>query len=559
MTKKTKATRQTPVAAVPRRNNSSDSENSDTEDRSHSRTSTSSVEEDVKVNGNGTHTTPATTTLRTFPSGSSTPVKETKTTATSSSDGKTGFIARVTSLPVVKDTYSTFTTYAEGNKYSKYALDTAGSAVTTANKYTEGYQNRILPLLQTPISKVDQLANKSLDIVENNFPIVTKPTAEIVTQVKKPIVYVEESSKNAYTQLQSTIDARVTVPVKTVTSNIASTAASTRDAVTTRATSAANTVVSTAAQTRDAVTARATSTANTVVLTATQARDTVVSTATSTRDNVTARATSTATAIATQVNTRATPLVDGLENVVNRYLPAETDGEKTAGQTNQASRVVDLGRSASLRVTRRVSARVAPITEPISRTVHEYRDAAEKNVYVVKSKDQLHTLNSRLTSLLESLRVHANELKENVEKVPAQASSSVQTRVTVLSSKVLAEIDSLSVYLKEHSPSLPESVQKRLEPLMSFVNDRYIVVRGEIVKTDVSAVQKARNILHLTTVETLPILQNAAHEVRETLVSYQVSVQEQLHKGLTKVHEVNSSVHVAAHRAMHSAHVIILG
>ncbi|KAG0060556.1 hypothetical protein BGZ92_006684, partial [Podila epicladia] len=181
------------------------------------------------------------------------------------------------------------------------------------------------------------------------------------------------------------------------------------------------------------------------------------------------------------------------------------------------------------------------------------------NVYVVKSKDQLHTLNGRLTSLVESLRVHAKELKENVEKVPAQASSSVQTRVTVLSSKVLAEIDSLSAYLKEHSPSLPESVQKRLEPLMSFVNDRYIVFRGEVVKTDISAVQKARNILHLTTVETLPILQNAAHEVRETLVSYQVSVQEQLHKGLTKVHEVNSSVHVAAHRAMHSAHVIILG
>ncbi|KAF8980699.1 hypothetical protein CPC16_005634 [Podila verticillata] len=576
MTKRTnKATRYTPAAAPPPpRNNSSDSENSDTEDRSHSRTSTSSVEEEVKANGNGTHPT----TAHTYSSGSSTPVKETKT---ASSDAKGGFLTRVTSLPVVKDSFSTLTSYAEGNKYSKYALDTAGSAVTTANKYTEGYQSRILPLLQTPISTVDKLANKSLDIVENTFPIVTKPTAEIVTQVKKPIVYVEESSKNAYTQLQSTIDARVTVPVKTVTSSIASTAASTRDAVTTRATqtrdavtaratSTANTIATTAAQTRETVTARATSTANTVVSTATQARDTVtaratstantiVSTATSTRDNVTARATSTATAIATQVNTRATPLVDGLENVVNRYLPAETDGEKTAGQTNQASRVVDLGRSASLRVTRRVGARVAPITAPITKTVYEYRDAAEKNVYVVKSKDQLHSLNGRLSSLLESLRVHAKELKENVEKVPAQASSSVHTRVNVLSSKVLAEIDSLSVYLKEHSPSLPQSVQTRLQPLLNFVNDRYVVVRGEIVKTDVGAVQKARNILHLTTVETLPILQNAAHDVRETLVSYQVSAQEQLHKGLTKVQEVNSAVHVAAYRAVHSVHVILVG
>ncbi|KAG0338295.1 hypothetical protein BG004_007282 [Podila humilis] len=553
-----KTARYTPAAAAPQ-NNSSDSEISDTEDRSHSRTSTSSVEEEVKVNGNGT--------AHTYPSGSSSPPKETKSATTSSPKAAGGFIARVTSIPLVQDSVSTFTSYAEANKYSKYALDTAGSAVSTASKYTEGYQSRLQPLIQTPLNKVDQLANKSLDIVENNFPIVTKPTAEIVATVKKPIVYVEESSKNAYTQIQSTIDARVTTPVKTVTSSIASTAASTRDAVTTRATSTVNTITSTAAQTRETVTARAASTANTIVSTATQTRDnitaratstanTIVSTATSTRDNVTARASSTATSIATQVNTRATPLVDGLENIVNHYLPAETDGEKNAaGQTNQASRVVDLGRSASLRVTRRVGARVAPITAPISKSAHEFRDAAEKNVYVVKSKDQLHTLNGRLTALLESLRSHAKELQENVQKVPAEASS----RVTVLSNKVLAEIDSLSAYLKEHSPSLPQSVQARLQPLVSFVNDRYVVVRGEIVKTDVSAIQKARNILHLTTVETLPILQNAAHEVRETLVSYQVTVQEQVHKGIVKVQEVNSSVNLAAHRAVHSARVILVG
>ncbi|KAF9395350.1 hypothetical protein BGX21_009964 [Mortierella sp. AD011] len=379
-----------------------------------------------------------------------------------------GFIARVSSLPLIHDSVSTLTSIAKDNKYSRYALDTAGSAVGTVNKYTEGYQKTVQPIT----SKVDQIASKSLDILETTFPIVTKPTSEIVTQVKKPIVYVEESSKNAYTQIQSTIDTHVTAPVKTVASNIASTAATTRDQITTAATT-------------------------------------------------------TATNIATTVNTHATPLVDGLETVVNRYLPDSEVEQTTANQSNQAARVVDLTRNVSLRVSRR---------------------AAENNATLVKSKESIQALNLRLTTLLESIRLHAKELQENVQKAPGEASQRVQT----LSASLLAEIDSLSAYLKEHSPKLPEYVQVRLEPLVGFINERYVVVKGEIVKPDVSAMQKARNILHLTTEETLPILQNAAQDVKESLLQYQSTLQENVQRGLAKVQEVNSSVSGAATRAVNT-------
>ncbi|GJJ70162.1 hypothetical protein EMPS_02511 [Entomortierella parvispora] len=508
-----KTTRYTaaPPPPVVARHNSSDSEDSDVEDRSHSRTSTSSVEEDqVKQNGNGVH------------------AEKGAVSAT--------FISRVSSIPVIHDGFSTLHSYAKDNKYSRYALDTAGSAVETVNKYTEGYQSRLQPHLQPHISKVDQLATKSLDILQNRFPIVSKPTAEIVTQVKKPYVYVEESSKNAYTQIQSTIDTRVTAPVKAVTSSIATTAASTRDQITTVATS-----------TRDQITTAATST-----------RDQITTAATSTRDQITTVATSTATTIATSVNTRATPLVNGLEHIVNRLLPAdaETKAEETATtQSNQAVRVVDIGRSVSLRVSRRVSVAVSPVTKQ----AQELRAAAEKNTVVVKSKDQIHALNTRLTALLESLRAHTKELQENVQKAPREASTRVQTRVSELSTKVLAEVDSLSLYLKEHSPALPEYVQVRLQPLVTFVNDRYVIVKSEIVKKDVSAVQKARNILHLTTEETLPILQSAAQDVRNSLVGYQVKVQETIHQGLVKVQEVNSSARLAAHRSYHNVRIILVG
>ncbi|KAF9921032.1 hypothetical protein FBU30_008973 [Linnemannia zychae] len=469
------------------RRDSSESENSDIEDRSHSRTSTSSVEDDQvkETNGNG--------------------VRATKEPSAS-------FLSRVKSIPLIHDSVSTLHSYAKDNKYGRYALNTAGSAVETVTKYAEPVQTRLQPHLQPHISKVDQLATKSLDLFENTFPIVTKPTAEIVTQVKKP-----------YTQIQSTIDTRVTAPVKSVTNSISSTAASTRDQITTRAVS-----------TRDQVTA----------------------VAISTRDQITTAATSTANNIASTVNTHATPLVNGLETIVDRVLPASNDSEKTTtGQSNQATRVVDLGRTVTRRVTRRVGVAVSPVTQ----TAHELRAKAENNTVVVKSKDQLHALNARLSALLDSLRAHTKELQANVQTGSHEVSTRVHSRVTELSNKVLAEVDSLSVYLKEHSPTLPEYVQVRLQSLVTFVNDRYVVVKTEIGKSDVSTVQKARNILHLTTEETLPILQNAAKDIRESLGQYQVKVQEGIHKGYVKVQDIHSSVHLAAARAGHSARVILVG
>ncbi|KAG0274555.1 hypothetical protein BGZ95_009656, partial [Linnemannia exigua] len=523
----------TPAATTAPRHNSSDSENSDIEDRSHSRTSTSSVEEDrvKETNGNGIRTN-------------------------DSKESTGSFLTRVSSIPLIADSVSTLHSYAKDSKYGRYALDTAGSAVVTVNKYTEPYQTRLQPHLQPHITKVDQFATKSLDLIENTFPIVTKPTAEIVTQVKKPIVYVEESSKNAYTQIQSTIDTRVTTPVKSVTNSISSTASSTVNSITSTAASTRDQITIRAVSTRDQVAAVAISTRDQITNRAVSTRDQITTAATSTANNITNAATSTATTIATTVNTHATPLVDGLETIVNRVLPAGADSEKTpVGQSNQATRVVDLGRSVTRRVTRRVGVAVSPVTQ----TAHDIRVAAEKNTVVVKSKHQLHALNARLSALVDSLGIYTKELQLNVQSGTREASTRVQSRVSELSNKVLAEVDSLSAYLKEHSPTLPEYVQVRIKPLVTFVNDRYVVVKTEIVKTDVSAIQKARNVLHLTTEETLPILQNAAKDIRESLNQYQVKVQEGVHKGYGKVQDVNSSVHLAAARVYHSARVIIVG
>ncbi|KAF9988459.1 hypothetical protein BGZ65_003907 [Modicella reniformis] len=438
---------------------SSESEASDVEERNHSRTSTSSLEED-QVNKQNGH-------------------------AQANGHESAGFITR------------TLNSY----KYSRIALDTAGSAVETVNKYTEPYQKRLQPHLQPTISKVDQLAVRSLDLVQDKFPIVTKPTSEIVTTVKKPISYVEESSKSAYTQIQTTIDTRVTAPVKSVTSSIASTASSTANKVT--------------------------------------------STATSTANN-----------IASKVNVHATPLVDGLEAAVGRYLPADADSDsEDAPQTNQVTRVAGIGRAVSRRVGRRVGGAVAPVTQ----SAKELRTRAEQNTVVVKSKDQLNALNTHLTTLLDSLQKHSKELSDNVQKVPREASHRVHTHITELSAKVVTELDTLTKYLKEHSPSLPDPVQARIQPLVTFVNERYVVAKDEWSKKNLSAIQKARNILHLTTEETLPILRGVVLDVKSALDKYQGKAQETIQKGYLKVQEVQSSANLAVASAYHAVHVILVG
>lgn len=516
MTKKNKANAAATRPAPPARNDSSDSDNSGAEDRQHSRTSTSSVEEEhIKSNGHAAHSA-ATTTTSNGPA------------ATEANDtASPGFIAKVAAIPFVHDSVSTLTSYAKDSKYGKYAIDTAGSAAQTVSKYTEPVQKTLQPHLQPHINKVDELATKSLEYVEHKFPIVTKPTAEIVTQVKKPIVYVEESSKNAYTQLQTTIDVRVTTPVKSVTSNIASKANATR----TQITNAATTTVTN-----------------------------IQTAATTTATTIQTRATTTATTVAQGINSRATPLLDGIEKVVDHYLPAEED-TKPSPQSNQAARVVELSRSVSTRVARKVT------SSPI---VQDGRRRVETNATLNKSKESVQQLNARLVALTETLRLQAKELQENVSKIPGDASTAVHTRVQTLNSAVLAELDSLSVYLREKSPSLPESVQRRLEPLKTFVTDRYVTVKGELAKKDVTLLQKARNILQLTTEETLPILQNAAKDIHESLLAYQIAAQENIHKGITKAKEVNSSVIAKAQdltstvqatvaRAYHGVHVIVVG
>ncbi|KAG2174793.1 hypothetical protein INT43_005855 [Umbelopsis isabellina] len=101
----------------------------------------------------------------------------------------TNFVARVTSLPILKDSVSTVQTYANKTSIGRYALSAAETTYESAKKYSSqqpyvqsAYQNYLAPQLE----KVDALGCKSLDYIETKVPLVAKPTNEIVETITKP-------------------------------------------------------------------------------------------------------------------------------------------------------------------------------------------------------------------------------------------------------------------------------------------------------------------------------------------------------------------------------------
>ncbi|CAO3688377.1 unnamed protein product [Rhizopus stolonifer] len=102
----------------------------------------------------------------------------------------TGFVSRVSSIPVVQD--SLFTVQALANKTSlgRLALSTGSFTLTTMSKYTHSqpkyvqsyYESYIQPHMET----VDAFGCRSLDLIETNFPVVTQPTEDIFKAVTVP-------------------------------------------------------------------------------------------------------------------------------------------------------------------------------------------------------------------------------------------------------------------------------------------------------------------------------------------------------------------------------------
>ncbi|KAJ1854014.1 hypothetical protein LPJ73_002541 [Coemansia sp. RSA 2703] len=96
------------------------------------------------------------------------------------------FFTRLYELPIVSDTISNIYRIAESNKYTKSIIGYAEKA--------GGYAEKSLPLLkpvEKPLVAIDGYATRSLDIIETKYPIVGKPTSEVIETIQSQARAVE--------------------------------------------------------------------------------------------------------------------------------------------------------------------------------------------------------------------------------------------------------------------------------------------------------------------------------------------------------------------------------
>jgi hypothetical protein len=240
--------------------------------------------------------------------------------------------------------------------------------------------------------------------------------------------------------------------------------------------------------------------------------------------NITTRATS----IAVSLNERVTGVVNNVEATVDRWLP---DGESAHDdEANQATRVYKLSLTVSSRLMQRMNDQLEKNNIP--RSKQDLIKLAETSALLQTTTDKLKTLNETLNEwVLLSTQAAKERIPESVTQRVTDVTITLRTqyeatregaqkRVADLSAELVTQLNSISSYIKQHSPTLPPFLQERLEPLIRFANTEYTIIRDEAVRSDLSTVQKARNIVSLTQEQVLPILHSSVQEVQDQLKHY---------------------------------------
>ncbi|KAI8319195.1 hypothetical protein GQ54DRAFT_45343 [Martensiomyces pterosporus] len=96
------------------------------------------------------------------------------------------FFTRLYEIPVVNDTVSSVRKIAESNRYTS-------SIISYAEK-VGGFAEKSRPLLkpvEKPLTALDSYATRSLELIESKYPIVGKPTNEVIETVQTQAKAVE--------------------------------------------------------------------------------------------------------------------------------------------------------------------------------------------------------------------------------------------------------------------------------------------------------------------------------------------------------------------------------
>ncbi|KAK9729546.1 hypothetical protein K7432_000227 [Basidiobolus ranarum] len=127
--------------------------------------------------------------------------------ATNGSTDELHIVSRIYEIPVIQDGVNAVKSYVNdsNSRYVHFVADTANSAFTTAVKVIKPVQN----YFQRQIQQVDALGCQSLDYLEGKFPLIKKPTNEVVetcrSTVEPYVSKVAASAQNLYNTIRNAL------------------------------------------------------------------------------------------------------------------------------------------------------------------------------------------------------------------------------------------------------------------------------------------------------------------------------------------------------------------
>ncbi|GAA5816403.1 hypothetical protein MFLAVUS_009932 [Mucor flavus] len=333
------------------------------------------------------------------------------------------FVSRVTSIPIVQDSVSTVQAIANKTSLGRFALSTANSTYFTVSKYTSSQpkyvQSYYESYIQPHVEKADALGCRSLDLIQNKFPVVNQSTSEIVRAVTTPSYQIVDGVKVK-------IDSSITQP---------------------------------------------------------------------------------ANQVAKEANKRFSNVVDNVEAVIQRYLPAETKPSE-AREINQAVRAYYVLNDASLRLSQRVTEQLKTSAAQIPRTRGDIARITETSALVQKTTANIQVLQE---TLIQSITLYAQQahqrlppaVTERLQVLHATTNDRLQGLTQQVSTQLLQVID----YVKVQSTETPEWLKNRVTSLVEIANKQVELVRTQYAREDITSLDKAKNVAQALQSQVLPILQ----------------------------------------------------
>jgi hypothetical protein len=220
---------------------------------------------------------------------------------------------------------------------------------------------------------------------------------------------------------------------------------------------------------------------------------------------------------ATYANKRLVNVVNGVEALVDKYLPPTSSEQQSSRQVNgndeqvnQVYRAYGVLNQATVRLTQKVTDQVKSTASTLPKSTNElaHSQYAKISALLQTTTDNLKSVQATLT---QSITVYAEatskKLPPRVQEKITQLHLSTTERLQGLTNQVSVQLNQVITFVKSQSQP-PEWLKARILSLVDIANHQFELVRAEYARTDIASVEKAKNVAHGLQNQVLPILQN---------------------------------------------------